>query len=74
MSFISLFEIIKVVVVEPCILFRTPSSIAEAANVIPYGAKIFFVNGTPNFIKGTATFPITNLKIFQIELVTIFGF
>ena len=57
MSFISLFEIIKVVVVEPCIFFRTPSSIAEAANVIPYGAKIFFANGAPTFIKGTAAFP-----------------
>ena len=35
MSFISLFENIKVVVPEPCIFFWIPASIAEAAAVIP---------------------------------------
>ena len=50
MSFISLFEIIKVVVhgaedkgrPEPCIFFWIPASIAEAAAVIPNRAKTFF--------------------------------
>ena len=41
-SFISPFEIIKVVVPEPCIFFRIPASIAEAASVVPNGAKTFF--------------------------------
>ena len=45
MSFISLFEIITVVVAKPCIFFRIPASIAEAAAVvIPNGTKIFFAN------------------------------
>ena len=42
MSFISLFEIIKVVTPEPSILFWIPASIAEAAAVIPNGAKTLF--------------------------------
>ena len=54
MSFISLFGIIKAVVPEPCIFFWIPASIAEAADVIPKGAKIFFVNGTATFINGPA--------------------
>ena len=49
MSLISLFEIIKVVAhkaedkeqPEPWIFFWIPASIAEAAAVIPKGAKIF---------------------------------
>ena len=49
MPFISSFEMIKVVVPEPCIFFWIPASIAEAAAVIPNGARIFF------FAKGTAT-------------------
>ena len=44
MLFISLFEIIKVTVPEPCFVFvfwffLIPASIAEAAAVIPNGAK-----------------------------------
>ena len=56
MSFISLFDIIKVVVSEPCIffLFWIPAWIAEAAAVIPKGAQIFFAKGTATFIKGPA--------------------
>ena len=42
MSFSSTFEIIKVVVPEPCISFSIPASIVEAAAVIPSRAKIFF--------------------------------
>ena len=41
-SFICSFEIVKVVVPEPCIFWGIPASIAEAAAVIPNGAKIFF--------------------------------
>ena len=52
MSFISLFEIIKVVVPEPCIFFWIPASFAEAAAVIPNGTKICFAKGTANFIIG----------------------
>ena len=53
MSFISSFEIIKVVVPEPCIFFWIPASIAEAAAVIPNGAKTFFAKGIATFINGT---------------------
>ena len=42
MSFIFLFEVVKVVVPEPCIFFWIPASIAEAAAVIPNRAKTFF--------------------------------
>ena len=41
-SYISSFGIVEVVVSEPCVLFWIPASIAEAAAVIPNGAKIFF--------------------------------
>ena len=34
--------------------FLIPASIAEAAAVIPNGAKIFFANGTATFINGPA--------------------
>ena len=40
-SFISLFEIIIVVVLETCIFFRTPESIANAAAGTANGAKKF---------------------------------
>ena len=52
MSFISSFEIIKVVVLEPCILFRIPVSMAEEAAVISNGAKTFFAKGIGTFING----------------------
>ena len=54
MSFLSSFEIIKVVVPEPWIFFWIPASIAEAAAVIPNGPKIFFAKGTATFINGHA--------------------
>ena len=41
MSFISSFEIIKVVVPDPSINFWIHASIAEADAVIPNGAKTF---------------------------------
>ena len=34
--------------------FLIPSSIAEAAAVIPNGAKIFFAKGSATFINGPA--------------------
>ena len=37
MSFISSFEIIKVVIPKPCIFFKIPASITEAAAVIQSG-------------------------------------
>ena len=46
MSFIFSFEIFKVVVLEPCIFFWIPTSVAEVAAVIPNGAKIFFAKET----------------------------
>ena len=36
------------------ISFKFPYSIAEAAAVIPKGAKILFANGTATFLKGPA--------------------
>ena len=53
MSFISSFEIIKVVVPKPCIFFWIPASM-EAAAVIPNGAKTFFDKGIATFINGSA--------------------
>ena len=54
MPLIYLLEIVKVVVPEPYIFFSIPASIAEAAAVIPNGAKTFFARGTANFINGPA--------------------
>ena len=55
MSFISSFEITKVVAPEPCVFFFWISaSIAEAAAVIPNGAKTFFAKGIATFINGPA--------------------
>ena len=51
MPSISLFEIIEVVFPEPCIFFWTLASIAEAAVIIPNGAKTFFANRTATFIN-----------------------
>ena len=62
MPFLSSFEIIKVVVPEPCVFFWIAPSIAEAAAVIPNGAKIFFANGTATFINGPAILLSNALK------------
>ena len=62
MSFISSFEIIKVVVPEPCIFFWIPASIAEAAAVISNGTKTFYAKGIATFINGTANLPIIDPK------------
>ena len=37
-----------------CFFFWIPASIAEAAAVIPNGAKTFFAKGIATFINGTA--------------------
>ena len=58
---ISLFEIIKVVLPEPCI-FLIPTSIAEAAVVIPNGAKTLFATGIAAFINGPANLINNDLK------------
>ena len=47
-SFISLFEIISVVILERCIFFSIPSFISA---VTPNGARIFFANGTATFVN-----------------------
>ena len=65
MSFIFLFEIIKVVDKgrpEPCIFFWVYALIAEASAVIPNGAKIFFAKGTATFINGPANLLNTDPK------------
>ena len=54
MSFISSFEIIKVVTPDACIFFWIPASITGAAAVIPNAAKILFANETATFINGPA--------------------
>ena len=41
-------------VLEPYIFFWIHASIAEAAAVIPNGAKTFFVKGIATFINGPA--------------------
>ena len=76
MSFISLFQIIKLVVhgaedegrPEPCILFLIPAPIAEAAAVISSRTKIFFARGTANFINELLVYLIMILKTLEIEL------
>ena len=57
MSFISSFEIVKVldkVWPESCIFFWIPGSVAEAAAVIPKGAKTYFAKGIATFTNGPA--------------------
>ena len=62
-SFISSFEIIKVVFPEPFIyFFWNPASIVEAAAVIPDGAKTFFAKGIAIFINGPANLLYNDLK------------
>ena len=67
-SFISLFEIIKAVIPEPCIFFWIPASITKAAAVIPNWAKIFLAKGTATYINGLLVYSTMILKILQIEL------
>ena len=54
MSIISSFKIIKIVVPEPAIFFLIPTSVTEAAAVVPNGAKTFFVEGIATFINRLA--------------------
>ena len=60
MLIIFLFGIIRVAVSEPCIYFGIPASIAEAAAVIPNGAKMIFANGTATFINRRANANLLN--------------
>ena len=72
MSFISSFEIIKVVVPEPSIFFCIPASAVDAEAVNPNGIKkllangliIFFINGNPALIMDQEVCQ----EILQIEL------
>ena len=66
MSFISSFEITKVVVPEPLyIFFCIPASAADATAVNPNGIKkllangliTFFINGNPDFNNGPRSLP-----------------
>ena len=65
MSFISSFEIIKVVVPEPSICFCIPALAADAAAVNPNGIKTllanglitFFINRNPVFNNGPRSLP-----------------
>ena len=65
MSFISSFEIIKVVVPDPNIFLCIPASAADAAAVYPKGIKTllanslitFFINGNPFFSNGPSYLP-----------------
>ena len=54
MSFIFLFENIKVVVHESRTFFWIPASIAQAPAVILNGPEIFFAKGIVTFINGPA--------------------
>ena len=57
MSFISSFEIIKVVVRESSIFFCIPESAADAAAVNPYAIKTLLANGLITlFINGNSVF------------------
>ena len=63
MPVISSFEVINIVVPEPCIFFWVRESVAYAAAVIPIEAKIFFVNGTAGLINEPAIFLYNEPKI-----------
>ena len=67
MPFTFLFEIIKVVVPEPC-FFLTPASIAETAAVIPDGAKYFLPMELQLSLMDLLIYLIMIVKILQIEL------
>ena len=68
MTFISSFEIIKIVVPEPCIFFLIPTSIAEAATVILNGTKAFLLKELQLSLIDLLISVIMILKIPQIEL------
>ena len=68
MTFISSFEVIKVVVPEPCILFWIPASIAEATAVISDGAKILFAKELLLSLMDLLIYLIINLNILQTKL------
>ena len=68
MTFISSFEIIKIVVPEPRIFFLIPTSIAEAAAVILNGTKAFLLKELQLSLIDLLISVIMILKIPQIEL------
>ena len=66
-SFISSFEITKVVVPETCVFFAIPASTTEAAAVISNRVKLFFANGTNTFINGPAILLNNPKKISRLN-------
>ena len=48
-SFISLFEIISLVIPDPQIFFSTAASVADANAVTSIGVRIFLANGVRSF-------------------------
>ena len=62
MSFISSFDVIKVLFPEPWIFFWIPASTAKAPAVIPNGAKTFFAKWIATFINGPANLLNNNPK------------
>ena len=67
MSFISSFEIIKVVVTDPCILFSVSASIVQVVAVIPNWAKIFLQKEQLLLLRNLLFCLIMSLKILLTE-------
>ena len=73
MSFISSFEVIKVVVPKPSIFFCIPASAADAAAITPNRIKTllanglitFFVNGNPVFNNGPRSLYQFYISLYQ---------
>ena len=65
MPFISLFEIIKAAIPEPCIFFWTLASITEAASVILNDAKRIasYITGTGDLLNND---PILSCIILEV--------
>ena len=73
MSFISSFEIIKVVVPDSNIFLCIPASVADAATVNPKEIKTLLTNGLIAFflmvIQLLVMDQVINQEILQIELI-----
>ena len=54
--------------------FWVPASMAEAAAVIPIGAKIFFAKGTSTFINGLVNLLNNDPKLFHWIILEIWVF
>ena len=84
MSFISSFEIIKVVVPEPSIFFFfwIPASVSDAAAVNPNGIKTllanglitFFIVGNPVFNNGPRSLPRNHPDLIILDISALLSF